>query len=523
MPATPPFLPITVQRDRIMISCVSSSALRKRHGDEARRSAALDAHQNAVLVVGARSVDRLAHLSGIGYVLSRDFENDVAFLEATLGRSTLRVNLGDDDAFLAGTGNAVGGCYRQAELRHIGSAGGAALVLIVIVGLGFNRVRQLAKRQVDHLVLALVQHVELHGIAGREAADGAGEFARILDRLAIHRGDHVAGFNAGLGRRTVGLRFRNQRAFGLLEAETVGDVNRDRLNLDTDPAAADRALVLELRNHSLHGRGGNRKRDADAAARRRINRGVDAHDFAFGVEGRAAGIALVHGRVDLDEIIVRPIADIAAAGREDAGGDGAAEAERIADREHPVADPGFALRKLCEREARAAVDLDQRNVAARVGADHLRAVGLAVIGRDFNLVGAIDHVIVGDRITVGGNEEAGALTGHAPMSARAAAQTRRQAIRSAEAAEEALHRGARLERRIIVFIGAIILGDLLVDIDLYRNHRRLHALDNVGKPDRLRDLADFVVDLRMRGAAEDVDRAMRRAEAIEGNPEAGHD
>src|ERR1700681_1037715 len=107
MPATPRFFPITVQTDRTMILCVSSSTFRKRHGDEARRSAALDAHQNAVLVVGARSVDRLAHVSGIGHVLSRDFQNDVAFLEAAFGRSTLRIDLRDNDAFLAGAGNAV--------------------------------------------------------------------------------------------------------------------------------------------------------------------------------------------------------------------------------------------------------------------------------------------------------------------------------------------------------------------------------------------------------------------------------
>src|SRR6202142_4420252 len=309
MPATPSNFSITIPRNRILTSSVSSSAFRKRHGDETRRSAALDAHQNAVLVVGARSIDRFTDVSRIGHVLSGDFQNDVAFLEAAFSRGALRVDLGDDDAFLAGAGNAVGGRYRQTELRHVGSAGHAALVIVVVVGLGFNRIGQLAERQIDHLVLALVQHIELYGIAGREAADGAGEFAGILDRLAVHRGDHIAGFNAGLGRRTIGLRFRNQRAFGLLEAETVGDVSGDRLNLDTDPATADRALVLELRNHSLHGRCGNRKRDADAAARRRINRRVDAHHFAYGVEGRAAGITLVHRRVDLDEIIIRTIAD----------------------------------------------------------------------------------------------------------------------------------------------------------------------------------------------------------------------
>src|SRR5258707_7451581 len=166
-------------------------------------------------------------------------------------------------------------------------------------------------------------------MAGGEAADGAGEFPVILDRLAIHRRDHVAGFNAGLGRRTIGLRFRNQSTLRLLQAKAVGDVGGDRLNLDADPAAADRALVLELGNHTFHGRCRDRERDADAAAGRRIYRGIDTHDLAFGVEGRATGVALVHGRVDLDEIVVRAAADVAAAGRDDAGGRRAGQAATI--------------------------------------------------------------------------------------------------------------------------------------------------------------------------------------------------
>ena len=117
------------------------------------------------------------------------------------------------------------------------------------------------------------------------------------------------------------------------------------------------------------------------------------------VEGRTAGIALVHGRVDLDEVVIGTVADVAAAGRDDAGGHGAAEAERIADREHPVADARLAVRKLGEREVGAALDLDQREIGARIGADHLGRVGLAVVGGDLDLVGAVDHVVVGHGIS----------------------------------------------------------------------------------------------------------------------------
>ena len=44
--------------------------------------------------------------------------------------------------------------------------------------------------------------------------------------------------------------------------------------------------------------------DAHAAGRRREDRGVDTDHLALGVEGRAAGIALIHGGVDLQEVVV---------------------------------------------------------------------------------------------------------------------------------------------------------------------------------------------------------------------------
>jgi hypothetical protein len=188
------------------------------------------------------------------------------------------------------------------------------------------------------------------------------------------------------------------------------------------------------------------------------------------------------------------------AGRDDASGHGAAEAERITDRQHPIADPRLAVGKLGEREIRAALDLDQRKVGALVGPDHLGGVGLAVVCRDLDLVGAVDHVVVGHGIAVSRDEEAGALALHDPAAAATALQAR-DTIRSAEAAEEALHRRARLERRGGI-IAVVIARGLFLDVDLHRDHRWLHALDDVGESDRTLYLADLVVDLRMGGARE---------------------
>ena len=55
----------------------------------------------------------------------------------------------------------------------------------------------------------------------------------------------------------------DQRALGRLQAEALGDLRRDRLDLHADPAARDGALVLERGDHVLGDFGGNGEADAD--------------------------------------------------------------------------------------------------------------------------------------------------------------------------------------------------------------------------------------------------------------------
>src|ERR1700692_751999 len=94
---------------RIMLLDRGRSALCKGQRDKARRPTALDPHQHAVLVVSARGIDRLAHVTGVGDALPGDFEDHIAFLEAAIGRRTVRIYLGHHDAVPAGAGDAVGG------------------------------------------------------------------------------------------------------------------------------------------------------------------------------------------------------------------------------------------------------------------------------------------------------------------------------------------------------------------------------------------------------------------------------
>src|SRR5262249_57447527 len=132
----------------------------------------------------------------------------------------------------------------------------------------------------------------------------------------------------------------------------------------------DLAGVSGVRNDGLHGRRGDGEGDAHRAARRGEHGGIDTDDVAVDVEGRAAGIAFIDRRIDLNEVVVRTRPNVATTGRDDTGSHRAAEAKRIADREHPVADARGLVREADVGEVAAALDLDQGDVGARIGADH---------------------------------------------------------------------------------------------------------------------------------------------------------
>ena len=75
------------------------------------------------------------------------------------------------------------------------------------------------------------------------------------------------------------------------------------------------------------------------AARARIDRRVDANEPAGHIDQRTAGIAGINRRVGLDEELIIADADLGARHRrDDAMGDGLADPERIADRQHQIAD-----------------------------------------------------------------------------------------------------------------------------------------------------------------------------------------
>src|SRR5262249_21400042 len=294
-------------------------------------------------------------------------------------------------------------------------------------------------------------------------------------RLTVYRDDHVTGFDSGLCGRAVRLRLVNQRAADLLEAHRVRDLRGHRLDLHAEPAPGDMTIVLELRDHALRGRGWDIEADSDRASGRRKNRGVDAQHVAVGVERRAAGIAAVDRGIDLD-VVLSAATDVAPGGRDDAGRHGPAQTERIADRNRPFANPRRMIRELHIREV-AALDLNERKIALLVGADDLGGMGLAVVGRDRDGIGMVDHVIIGHRISVRADEEAGALADHGPGLRPAELELLAELLVPAELLEELLHRRPWPER-IAILVGTI----LRLHLHAHRDNRGFTLVTRSEKP-----------------------------------------
>ena len=155
-----------------------------------------------------------------------------------------------------------------------------------------------------------------------------------------------------------------------VHVECLCEFGVQRLHADAEPAALHFAVLDQLRHDRRHHVARYREADADVAAGGRENCGVDADQLAAQIHQRATRIAGVDRRIGLNEIFVTFDAEATAPERaDDARRHGLVEPERIADRNHVVADAQPA--RIGERDLRelARVDFQHREIHLRVGAD----------------------------------------------------------------------------------------------------------------------------------------------------------
>jgi len=85
-----------------------------------------------------------------------------------------------------------------------------------------------------------------------------------------------------------------------------------------------------------------------------------------------------------------------------------AQSKRIADGHHEIAHPGILGIGQLDGSELGSIDLDDRNVRRRIGADHLGGKGPIVLHRDGNFVSVLYDVGIGDDITIlGVHDDAG--------------------------------------------------------------------------------------------------------------------
>src|SRR5699024_4323583 len=264
----------------------------------------------------------------------------------------------------------------------------------------------------DLLLLPVADHGQGDLVAGGVGAHVPGEGLGTADSVVIDLDDHVPLLQTGLCCRGVGHHL---------------------VHLGTDPGGIPDLRRTVGEGHAQVGvlggtvldqlvgdGGGQVDRDREAQTDAAVglpaggDRGGDPDDVPGAVEQRTTGVAGVDGGVDLDGVgdHLLPVELVSGGhrpvqGGDDAGGHRRAEPERVAHRHHRLAHlevlggaQGGGLQVV-----RRVGELDDGQVGGRVGADHLRLVHPPVVERDSDLLGAVDHVVVGEDVGVVGVQD----------------------------------------------------------------------------------------------------------------------
>ncbi len=127
---------------------------------------------------------------------------------------------------------------------------------------------QITQGDTDRLRLAIAPERQFDLGVGCQRANATGQFACILDRIAIDRGDDITLLDAGLVTGRTRLRSHDERTLGFGEAERFGDILADRLDLHAKPAALDLTVLHQILNHILGNGCGDRESNTDVTAGR---------------------------------------------------------------------------------------------------------------------------------------------------------------------------------------------------------------------------------------------------------------
>ena len=239
------------------------------------------------------------------------------------------------------------------------------------------------------------KHIHLERATDTVAIKRADQIVDAVDVYAVELDHDIAGQQAGLRCRPVGLDLRQQGAQLVFDAgdHRMPSRYRRRLARHADIGAPDIPVADDFGQHELRGVAGDRKANALRAA---DDGGIDADHLGAGRHQRAAGVAGIERGVGLNDVFDRPAthrADRAAQRRHHARRHTRFEAERIADRDHQLAAAQvFGIAERSVTQIARAVGAEQCEIGVGIDAEH------ACIGDDAFIVTQPDRFRGSDHV-----------------------------------------------------------------------------------------------------------------------------
>src|SRR5215467_2654743 len=207
----------------------------------------------------------------------------------------------------------------------------------------------------------------------------------------------------------------DEHAIDVLQREGSHELRRELLRLDAEPAARDLPVADDLLEHGPGDRNRYRESYALRASARRKNHAVDADQIAARVDQCAARIAEIDRGIGLNEILEGVDAEmIAAECADDAVRDRVAKAERVAEGEHRIADLHTIERSKSDRGKTLAVGLEDGEIGLGIAAADSGTHAATVREHDLDVIGSLDHVIVGEDVAFVAHNHPGAKASRAP-------------------------------------------------------------------------------------------------------------
>src|SRR5215467_8986367 len=204
----------------------------------------------------------------------------------------------------------------------------------------------------------------------------------------------------------------DEHAIDVLQREGSHELRRELLRLDAEPATRDLPVADDLLEHGPGDRNGDRETDALRTSARRKNHAVDADQIAARVDQCAAGIAEIDCGIGLNEILEGVDAEMIAAERaDDAMRDRVAKAERVAEREHRIADLHAVQRSQRDGWKAFAVGLEDGEIGLGIAAADRRGHAATIREHDLDVIGSLDDVIVGEDVAFVAHDHSGAEAG----------------------------------------------------------------------------------------------------------------